>query len=198
MLDQIKIGPLSLKYYLPCLVVVLIAVYTNVLNTDIVGTFAFLLLMGWIFNFIGNKIPVFGSWMGGGILLPLFAGSALVYFGLIPDTLKQQVSTFIGSGFINVFLGAIIVGSILSMDRKVLLNSTLRVLPCMLGAMLFVFIFLYLACLITGKSLLDGMFMVGLPNYTGGSSGLLRLFLRFMRMYLEHLLQIIRLSSWFL
>ena len=86
MLDQIKIGPLSLKYYLPCLVVVLIAVYTNVLNTDIVGTFAFLLLMGWIFNFIGNKIPVFGSWMGGGILLPLFAGSALVYFGLIPDT----------------------------------------------------------------------------------------------------------------
>lgn len=171
MLDQIKIGPLSLKYYLPCLVVVLIAVYTNVLNTDIVGTFAFLLLMGWIFNFIGNKIPVFGSWMGGGILLPLFVGSALVYFGLIPDTLKQQVSTFIGSGFINVFLGAIIVGSILSMDRKVLLNSTLRVLPCMLGAMLFVFIFLYLACLITGKSLLDGMFMVGLPNYTGGSSG---------------------------
>ena len=102
---------------------------------------AFLIVMGWLFNFIGSKIPVFGSWMGGGILLPLFAGSALVYFHLIPDTLQEQVSTFIGSGFINVFLGAIIVGSILSMDRKILLSSTLRVLPCMLGAMLFVFIF---------------------------------------------------------
>jgi malate:Na+ symporter len=171
MLEKIKIGPLPLKYYLPCLVIVLIAVYTNNLNTDIVGTFAFLLLMGYLFNFIGSRIPVFGSWMGGGILLPLFAGSALVYFHLIPETLQEQVSNLIGSGFINVFLGAIIVGSILSMDRKVLLNSTLRVLPCMLGAMLFVFVFLYLGCLVTGKSLLDGMFMVGLPNYTGGSSG---------------------------
>lgn len=171
MLKNIKIGPMPLFYYLPCLAIVLIAVYTGNLNTDIVGTMAFLIVMGWLFNFIGSKIPVFGSWMGGGILLPLFAGSALVYFHLIPDTLQEQVSTFIGSGFINVFLGAIIVGSILSMDRKILLSSTLRVLPCMLGAMLFVFIFLYLGCLITHQSLLDGMFMVGLPNYTGGSSG---------------------------
>lgn len=166
MLKNIKIGPMPLFYYLPCLAIVLIAVYTGNLNTDIVGTMAFLIVMGWLFNFIGSKIPVFGSWMGGGILLPLFAGSALVYFHLIPDTLQEQVSTFIGSGFINVFLGAIIVGSILSMDRKILLSSTLRVLPCMLGAMLFVFIFLYLGCLITHQSLLDGMFMVGLPNYT--------------------------------
>lgn len=171
MLKNIKIGPMPLFYYLPCLAIVLIAVYTGNLNTDIVGTMAFLIVMGWLFNFIGSKIPVFGSWMGGGILLPLFAGSALVYFHLIPDTLQEQVSTFIGSGFINVFLGAIIVGSILSMDRKILLSSTLRVLPCMLGAMLFVFIFLYLGCLITHQSLLDGMLMVGLPNYTGGSSG---------------------------
>ena len=171
MLKDVKIGPMPIKYYIPCVCIVLLAVYTGNLNEDIVGTFAFLLLAGWLFNFIGSRIPIFGTWMGGGILLPLFAGSALVYFHLIPTHLQQQVSTFIGSGFINVFLGAIIVGSILSMDRKVLLNSTLRVLPCMLGAMAFVFVFLYLGCLVTHKSLLDGMFMVGLPNYTGGSSG---------------------------
>lgn len=171
MLKDVKIGPMPIKYYIPCACIVLLAVYTQNLNEDIVGTFAFLLLAGWLFNFIGSRIPVFGTWMGGGILLPLFAGSALVYFHLISEHLQQQVSAFIGSGFINVFLGAIIVGSILSMDRKVLLNSTLRVLPCMLGAMAFVFVFLYLGCLLTHKSLLDGMFMVGLPNYTGGSSG---------------------------
>ena len=79
MLKNIKIGPMPLFYYLPCLAIVLIAVYTGNLNTDIVGTMAFLIVMGWLFNFIGSKIPVFGSWMGGGILLPLFAGSALVF-----------------------------------------------------------------------------------------------------------------------
>ena len=109
MLKDLKIGPMPIKYYIPCVCIVLLAVYTNNLNEDIVGTFAFLLLAGWLFNFIGSRIPIFGTWMGGGILLPLFAGSALVYFHLIPNHLQQQVSTFIGSGFINVFLGAIIV-----------------------------------------------------------------------------------------
>lgn len=170
-MDKIKIGPLQLKYYLVCAVVVLTAVYTGNLNNDIIGTFAFLLLAGWLFSYIGARIPILGKWAGGGILLPLFAGSALVYFQLIPQSLIEQISTFMKSGFINVFLASIIVGSILSMDRKLLLQSTIRVLPCMLGTLLFVYIFAYLASIITGKTLLDGMFMVGLPNFTGGSSG---------------------------
>lgn len=170
-MDKIKIGPLQLKYYLVCAVVVLTAVYTGNLNNDIIGTFAFLLLAGWLFSYIGARIPILGKWAGGAILLPLFAGSALVYFHVIPQSLVEQVSVFMKSGFINVFLASIIVGSILSMDRKLLLQSTIRVLPCMLGALVFVYIFAYLASVVTGKSLLDGMFMVGLPNFTGGSSG---------------------------
>ena len=171
MFQNVKIGPLELKYYIPCAVIILIATYTGSLNKDIVGTITFLLMASWLFQFVGARIPIVRTWMGGAILLPLFAGAALVQFNLIPETLTKNVSTFMGSGFINIFLGAIIIGSILSMDRKLLLSATLRVLPCMLGSIIFVFIFLYLGCLVTGKSILEGMYMVGLPNYTGGSSG---------------------------
>lgn len=173
MKKQIKIGGLPLKYYIPFAVIILIATYTGTLNSDIVGSIAFLLMAGWLFSYIGGVIPVFGSWMGGAILLPLFAGSALVYFNLLPKYVSTNISNLMASGAVNVFIAAIVIGSILSMDRKTLISVTIRVLPCIIGALLFAFAFIYLGCLVTGKSLLDGIFMIGLPNYTGGSSGAL-------------------------
>ncbi|MGZ7442815.1 2-hydroxycarboxylate transporter family protein [Paenibacillus sp. TH7-28] len=167
----IKITGLPLKYYIPFSIIILVAAYTGNLNKDIIGSIAFLLMAGGLFSYIGGVIPIFGSWMGGAILLPLFAGSALVYYGLIPDYVQTNVSNLIGSGFVNLFLAAIIIGSILSMDRKTLVTISLRLLPCILGALVFVFIFLILGSFLTGTSLLQGLFMVGLPNYTGGSSG---------------------------
>ncbi|WP_334074496.1 MULTISPECIES: 2-hydroxycarboxylate transporter family protein [Paenibacillus] len=167
----IKISGLPLKYYITFSIIILIAAYTGNLNKDIIGSIAFLLMAGGLFSYVGGIIPIFGSWMGGAILLPLFGGSALVYFGLIPDYVQTNISGFIGSGFVNLFLAAIIIGSILSMDRRTLVTISLRLLPCILGALVFVFIFLVLGSFLTGKSLLQGLFMTGLPNYSGGSSG---------------------------
>lgn len=167
----IKITGLPLKYYIPFSIIILVAAYTGNLNKDIIGSIAFLLMAGGLFSYIGGVIPIFGSWMGGAVLLPLFAGSALVYYGLIPEYVQTNVSNLIGSGFVNLFLSAIIIGSILSMNRKTLVTISLRLLPCILGTLVFVFIFLILGSLVTGTSLLQGLFMVGLPNYTGGSSG---------------------------
>lgn len=170
---EIKIGGMRLKYYIPFAAVILIATYTGTLNKDIVGAIAFLLMASWLFSYIGGIIPIFGSYMGGAVLLPLFAGSALVYFNLVPDYVVTGISDLMGSGAVNIFIAAIVVGSILSMDRKMLISVTIRLLPCIIGALVFAAAFMYLGCLITGKSLLDGIFMTGLPNYTGGSSGAL-------------------------
>lgn len=172
-MKSIKISNLPLKYYLPIAIVVLVATYIGALNQDIVGSFAFLFVVSGIFFFIGGKIPIFGSWFGGAILLPLFGGSALVYFHLLPKYAMTGVSSLMSSGFVNVFLASIIVGSILSMDRKILLSVAFRMIPCILVGQLFVFLFLYLASLILGITPLKSLFMIGLPNYAGGSSGAL-------------------------
>ena len=42
MFQNVKIGPLELKYYIPCAVIILIATYTGSLNKDIVETITFL------------------------------------------------------------------------------------------------------------------------------------------------------------
>ncbi|OOM07478.1 2-hydroxycarboxylate transporter family protein [Clostridium saccharobutylicum] len=173
MKKQIKIGGMPLKYYIPFAAVILIATYTGSLNKDIVGAIAFLLMAGWLFSYVGDAIPIFGNYMGGAVLLPLFAGSALVYFNLLPKYVATSISNLMASGAVNVFIAAIVVGSILSMDRKMLISVSIRLLPCIIGSLVLAVLFMYVGCLVTGKSILDGIFMTGIPNYTGGSSGAL-------------------------
>ncbi|MEC0236815.1 2-hydroxycarboxylate transporter family protein [Paenibacillus kribbensis] len=170
---QIKIAGFPLKYFIPFAAIVLVATYTGLITNDFVGTFAFLLVMGGIFTWVGSIIPIFNTWFGGPILLPLFAGSALVYFHLVPAHLQTSIKGLMGGGlgFPNLFIAAILIGSILCMNRKTLLTVTIRLLPCIIATHIFAFLFLYLGSVITGTSLLDGIFMVGLPNFAGGSSG---------------------------
>lgn len=172
-MEKIKICGLQLKYFAPIFIILLVATFTGTLNHDVVGGMAFLFLFGGFFAYIGSIIPIFGSYMGGAVLLPLFGGSALVYFHLVPDFLLKNISGIMSSGAINIFIAAIVVGSILSMDRETLIAVSVRLLPCIIVTLLFAVVFMYVGTIITGKSVLDGLFNVGLPNYTGGSSGAL-------------------------
>ncbi|MFR3729361.1 2-hydroxycarboxylate transporter family protein [Lacrimispora sp.] len=172
-MEKIKICGLPFKYFCPMFLILLLATYTGTLNHDVVGGMLFLFLFGGLFAFIGGSIPIFGSYMGGAVLLPLFGGSALVYFHLVPNFLAESIAGIMSSGAVNVFIAAIVVGSILSMDREMLISVTVRLLPCILISLFFAVVFMYLGTLITGKTILEGLFNVGLPNYTGGSSGAL-------------------------
>lgn len=170
-LKNIKICNLHLKYFIPFFIILLISVYTDNLNSDLVGTCIFLYMFGGLFSFLGKRIPILGKWVGGDILLPLFGGSLLVYFNLIPESIINQVTTFINSGFVNFFLSAVIVGAILGIDRSVLLKLYIRFIPCMLGAIACVIGSVFLASYISGLPFLKGVYMIGLPNFCGGSTG---------------------------
>ncbi len=170
---EIRISHLPLYLYLPMLVALLVAIYTGSLNQDVVGTFTLLFLLGGLFFYVGGIIPIVGKWLGGAVLLPLFGGAALVYYHVLPKYVVHSVTTMMNSGFIHIFLSAVIVGAILSMNRKTLLSVSLRVLPCIIGAQVFVIAFLYLSALLLHIKPLEAIFMVGLPNYAGGSTGAL-------------------------
>lgn len=173
MFSNIKISGINIQYFCLFTVILLLATYTGTLNNDLVGTMAFLFIAGGLFSYIGKIIPIFGSYMGGAVLLPLFGGSALVYLHAVPDTLKANITSLTSCGAVNLFIAAIIVGSILSMDRKMLISVTIRLMPCILVSLLFALLLMYVGCVVSGKTIWDGMFMVGLPNYTGGSAGAL-------------------------
>lgn len=170
-LNKIKIAHLPLIDFLIIAVVVLVATYTGTLGENSIGALALLFVLGGIFFYVGGILPIIGKWLGGAVLLPLFGGSALVYFHLLPKYTIKSISTFMSSGFIDIYIVAVIVGSILVMDKKLLLKAAWRVLPVIIGTQLFIVLFLWLGGLLLHWSPLKSIFMTGLPTYAGGSSG---------------------------
>ena len=76
---------------------------------------------------IGRRIPLLNV-IGGSSLMTIFLPSFLVAHQRLPATLVQQVTTFTKStNFIYLFLTAVVVGSILSMDRRVLIQGFVKI-----------------------------------------------------------------------
>jgi Na+/citrate or Na+/malate symporter len=168
---KFEICGLSAKYFLPFAAVVLIATYTNTLNGDFVGSVPFLMAVGGIFFWLGNTIPILNNYLAGACLLPLFGASFMKYLGLIPEPVIKNVNGLMRGGYQNLYIAALLVGSILCMNRRVLLGATARYLPAVLGSQIFALGFLLIGGLITGTDLSDAVFMIGAPTMSGGSAG---------------------------
>jgi CCS family citrate carrier protein len=84
---------------------------------------------------IGRHLPGLKR-IGAAAILATFVPSFLVYAGIIPAPLKESISTFTDqSNFLYLFIGSIIVGSILGMDRHMLIGGFLKILaPIVAGS----------------------------------------------------------------
>ena len=142
---------LNLKYFLPFFIVVMVVtyggfmptvkIYSNdagtYMATSFIHTWAFLMAIGGIFFWLGNTIPIVNNYLGGACLLPLFGASLMNYMGLIPEVLVNGAKVWMKGGFQDMYIALLLVGSILVMDRKVLLSATARYMPAILGSQVF-------------------------------------------------------------
>lgn len=75
---------------------------------------------------LGQRLPILRS-IGGPVILAMFLPSFLVFEGIIPPAIVQPVSAFWkATNFMYLFIPCIIVGSVLSMDRTVLIRGFMR------------------------------------------------------------------------
>lgn len=111
------------------------------------------------------------NYLGGACLLPLLGASFLNYVGLVPQELVNGTKVLMGGGFQDAYIAMLLVGSILVMDRKVLLGATARYMPTILGSQVFALGFCMLAGLITGYGIPEALFNIGAPCMSGGSGG---------------------------
>lgn len=172
---------LPLKYFVPFFIMVIIASYLGFIPTveladglvasNYIATFAFLMSVGGLFFWLGDTIPIVNNYLGGACLLSLFGISTLNYFGLVPQELVLGTKVLISGGFQDAFMAFILVGSVLVMDRKLILNATARYIPTVLGSQLFAILFAMLAGVITGFGPVKALFDIAAPCMSGGSAG---------------------------
>ncbi len=153
-----------------CCVIIIGASYVGILPDSIIGALAISLAIGSISLFIGDRIPVWKTYFGGGVLLTMFVGSSATYFGWLPQSTLDTVVSFIGpSDFLNLFIIILIVGSIMSVDRQMLIKSISRFIPCIIAACIGAGVLAVLCGLPFGRSPSYVIAYYVLPIMSGGS-----------------------------
>ena len=107
--------------------VLIIAMALGKLPTNMIGPIAVLVIFGNLFHFIGTKIPIVKSYLGGGSVFAIFASAAIATFGILPEYVVKSTENFVSNmGFLDFYIAALITGSILGMNRNLLMKASVR------------------------------------------------------------------------
>jgi Na+/citrate or Na+/malate symporter len=130
-----KIGVLPLPLFALLLVLLAALVKAGTVPSDIPTNVAILAVGGFACAELGKRLPLIRH-IGAAAIFATFIPSYLVYAGLIPKSVISSVTTFTrSSNFLYVFIAAIIVGSILGMNRRVLMAGLVKIfVPLIAGS----------------------------------------------------------------
>lgn len=164
-----KISGVSLPLYLIMVVVLIIAIALKKLPTNMIGPIAILVIFGNLFHFVGNKIPIVKSYLGGGSVFAIFASAAIATFGILPDYVVESTKNFVTTmGFLDFYIAALITGSILGMNRKLLMKASIRFIPVALISMIVSFFAVGLVGMVIGNGFANSVLYISLPAMAGG------------------------------
>ena len=133
---EARVGIIPLPVYLLLLALVVAFAIRGKISGEVTVMIAVLVVGGFTCAEIGRRIPWLRA-VGGSSLVTIFLPSFLVAHQLLPAPLVQSVTTFTKStNFIYLFITAVVVGSILSMDRRVLIQGFAKIfVPLALGSL---------------------------------------------------------------
>lgn len=164
-----KIVGISIQMFLLITAIVLVATYMEVLPAGMIGAFPLMMVIGAILNELGDRLPIVKDYLGGGPIIIIFGSAALMTFNLIPESAGTIMTNFMkGEGFLDFYIAALITGSILGMDRKLLIRAAVRYLPVILGGVIVSFGLVSVVGAIMGYGAKEALFYVGIPIMGGG------------------------------
>ncbi|WP_371868795.1 2-hydroxycarboxylate transporter family protein [Pseudoduganella ginsengisoli] len=124
---DVKIGLIPLPIYVLLAALIGGFIALGKMPTDISVSIAVLCLGGFTCAEFGKRLPVLRH-IGAAAIFATFVPSFLVYLHAIPPVMLKNVSEFTkSSNFLYLFIASIVVGSIFSMDRTVLVKGFLKI-----------------------------------------------------------------------
>lgn len=167
-LINIKVGVLPLPLYLILAAIIFVASIYNTLPADMIGGFAVIMILGILLGDLGQKIPILKD-IGGPAILALLVPSILVFLDVIHSTSMEAVTTLMKtSNFLYFYISCLVVGSILGMNSKVLIQGFTRMfVPLLAGTVLAVTAGLFVGLLL-GYDIKHTLFYIVVPIIGGG------------------------------
>lgn len=167
----IKVGPMPLPWFLLFAAIILMAAVTESLPVDMLGGFGVILTLGWALGKIGDTIPGLNKF-GGSTILSMLIPAILVFYGLLPDNAIESVTMLMSdANFLDLYVFALVTGSILGMNRQVLVQGFARmVIPMSVGLVLAMLIPAAIGQLV-GIGFQETLFNIVTPAMAGGIGG---------------------------
>ncbi len=169
-IKETKMLGFSMPFFLIMVVVFMAIALTGSTMASFVGALGFCLIVGTLIGWVGDRIPIWKDWLGGGMLLASIGTSALVMFNLIPAETADILSNFNNTmGFLDLYILTLITGAILSIDRKLLIRAFAGFIPAILGGVAMSALLTAIAAILTGQDVLEAQLNVMLPIMGGGN-----------------------------
>ncbi|UUM20811.1 2-hydroxycarboxylate transporter family protein [Mycoavidus sp. SF9855] len=136
-LMNLRIGIIPLPVYSVILVCLSVLLALGKVSGDISIMFALLTIFGFTFAELGARIPGLRQ-IGGPVIVTIFLPACLVHYKLLPNELVGSINGFWQSTkILYLFIACVIVGSILSMDRRTLVTGIVKIfIPIATGSVL--------------------------------------------------------------
>lgn len=167
---QIKVYGMELPVFIFFTVIICACIMCGVIPTQMIGAIAVLFLLGIVLGEVGDHMPIWNSYCGGGAMLAFIGAGLLKYFEILPECVTENADGWInGYSFLNVFIAFLIVGSLIGMDRKVLIKSGSLFIPTILASVAGAAILGVLGGLLFGKSPIEMLTAYVFPIMGGGA-----------------------------
>ncbi len=166
---QPKILGIPITWFAAILIITIIAVYTGNVPGGMIGILLVMIVLGETLGWIGDRLPIIKSFFGGGAIVAIFGSAYMVYSGVLPENVTTDVSDFMTTaGFLDFYIAALITGSILGMNSKMLVSVGLRFFLPIMGAVLGAMCLAAIVGSLLGFTVQEAVLVISLPIMGGG------------------------------
>jgi Na+/citrate or Na+/malate symporter len=195
---QFELFGMPWPFFLIFSAVVLIAAYLGKLPAGMIGAYPIMIVIGVVLGLIGDHTPIIKSYLGGGAIVIIFGSALLSShlaqgnfflaplgtmsaanlktlqegegaFSLLPLKAITTIKNFqMGEGFLDFYIASLITGSIMGMNRKLLIRAAVRYLPAIVGGLAVAMGLCGLVGAISGYGAKEAILYICIPIMGGG------------------------------
>lgn len=171
-MSTFKVFGMPIGLFFAFFAIVLLAHFTGRIPNNILGALALCFALGIFFGEIGDRLPIWKEWIGGGAIFAFFGASVLEYIGFFSENELKLMNNFMNqTDFLDLYIATLITGSVLSLERSVLLKSFVGYIPAILGGLIGACLLGVLGGMFFGIAPIEIIIQYVLPIMGGGNGG---------------------------
>lgn len=168
--SKYKLYGVDLPIFIFFATVILISAWMEIIPNQLIGAIAILFTLGIILGELGERIPLWNKYCGGGAILAFLVCGLLKFYGFLPESVvaisKGWMSDY---SFLNLFIAFLVVGSLLGINRDLLIKSSSLFIPAILAGLVGAALLGCLGGAIFGKGPIEIITAYVLPIMGGGA-----------------------------